>query len=176
MEKYIKKVLISESEIIQKCKELGNKITNDYKGKDILLVGLLKGSVPFMAELSKHIKLKVKFDYMKVSSYNGVESTNVVLKQDIEQNIEGKVVLIVEDILDTGKTLSTVIKMLKTRNPEDIQIVTLLDKKDGRVVPIDAKYVGFEIPNEFVVGYGLDFDENFRNLPYIGIIKEELYK
>ena len=113
---------------------------------------------------------------MKVSSYSGVESTNVVLKQDIEQDIEGKVVLIVEDILDTGKTLSTVIKMLKERNPEAVEIVTLLDKKEGRVVPIEAKYVGFEIPNAFVVGYGLDYNERFRNLPYVGIVKEEVYK
>lgn len=176
MKNKIERVLFSEEEIIEKCKELGKTISDEYRGKNVLLVGLLKGSIPFMAELSKYIDIEVAYDYMKVSSYSGVESTNVVLKQDIEQDIEGKVVLIIEDILDTGKTLSTVIKMLKERNPEDIQIVTLLDKKEGRKVDIKAKYVGFEIPNAFVVGFGLDYNERFRNLPYVGILKEEVYK
>ncbi len=176
MQSKIERILFSAEQITEKCKELGKIISEEYKGEDVLLVGLLKGSIPFMAELSKYIDIEVAYDYMKVSSYSGVESTNVVLKQDIEQDIEGKVVLIVEDILDTGKTLSTVIKMLEQRRPKEVQIVTLLDKKEGRKVPIEAKYIGFDIPNAFVVGFGLDYNERFRNLPYVGILKEEVYK
>lgn len=176
MHKDIKEVLFSQEEITNKCKELGDSISKDYEGKELLLVGLLKGSVPFLAELSKYITLDVTFDYMDVSSYDGAHSGSVVVKKDLEQEVEGKDILLVEDILDTGKTLTTVKSMLLEQGASSVEIVTMLDKKEGRLLPIEAKYVGYEIPNAFVVGYGLDFDEKYRNLPYVGILKEEVYK
>ena len=176
MHKDIKEILYTEEEIKAKCDELAKQIDQDYAGQEILLVGLLKGSVPFMAELAKHLKSDVKFDFMSVSSYSGVESKTLVVRQDIKEDIRGKNVLIVEDILDTGKTLSTVKAMLEERGAATVEIVTMLDKKEGRTFPIEAKYVGFEIPNAFVIGFGLDFDEKYRNLPYVGILKEECYQ
>ena len=159
MHKDIKEILYTEEEIKAKCDELAKQIDQDYAGQEILLVGLLKGSVPFMAELAKHLKSDVKFDFMSVSSYSGVESKTLVVRQDIKEDIRGKNVLIVEDILDTGKTLYNVKEML-----------------EGRVFDMKADYSGFKIPNAFVVGYGLDFNERYRQLPYIGILKEDCYK
>ena len=175
MHKNIKEILISEEQIIEKCKELGKIIDKDYEGKEVLLVGLLKGSVPFMAELAKHLNSDVTFDYMNVSSYDGVESKTLVVKQDLKEDVSGKNILIVEDILDTGKTLYNVKEMLLKRNANSV-IVTMLDKEEGRIIDMKADYVGFKIPNAFVVGYGLDFNEKYRQLPYVGILKEECYK
>lgn len=176
MHKDIKEVLFSEEQIREKCIELAGQIDEDYAGESILLVGLLKGSVPFMAELGKHLKSDVRFDYMNVSSYDGVESKTLVVKQDLQEEISGQNILIVEDILDTGKTLNNVKQMLETRNAKSVKIVTLLDKEEGRVFEMKAEYVGFKIPNAFVVGYGLDFNERYRQLPYVGILKEDCYK
>ena len=160
MHKNIKEILISEEQIIEKCKELGK----------------IKGSVPFMAELAKHLNSDVTFDYMNVSSYDGVESKTLVVKQDLKEDVSGKNILIVEDILDTGKTLYNVKEMLLKRNANSVKIVTMLDKEEGRIIDMKADYVGFKIPNAFVVGYGLDFNEKYRQLPYVGILKEECYK
>lgn len=176
MHKDVKEILYTQEEITQKCKELGKQITHDYRGKDVILIGLLKGSVPFLAELSKYIELDVTFDYMDVSSYEGVESRTITIKKDIDQDVSGKELLLVEDILDTGKTLSTVKAMFEERGAASVEIVTMLDKKEGRTYPIEAKYVGYEIPNAFVIGFGLDFNEKYRNLPYVGILKEECYQ
>ena len=165
MHKDIKEILYTEEEIKAKCDELAKQIDQDYAGQEILLVGLLKGSVPFMAELAKHLK-----------SYSGVESKTLVVRQDIKEDIRGKNVLIVEDILDTGKTLYNVKEMLEKRHAKSVKIVTLLDKEEGRVFDMKADYSGFKIPNAFVVGYGLDFNERYRQLPYIGILKEDCYK
>lgn len=162
MHKNIKEILISEEQIIEKCKELGKIIDKDYEGKEVLLVGLLKGSVPFMAELAKHLNSDVTFDYMNVSSYDGVESKTLVVKQDLKEDVSGKNILIVEDILDTGKTLYNVKEMLLKRNANSVKIVTMLDKEEGRIIDMKADYVGFKIPNAFVVGYGLDFNEKYR--------------
>ena len=152
MHKNIKEILISEEQIIEKCKELGKIIDKDYEGKEVLLVGLLKGSVPFMAELAKHLNSDVTFDYMNVSSYDGVESKTLVVKQDLKEDVSGKNILIVEDILDTGKTLYNVKEMLLKRNANSVKIVTMLDKEEGRIIDMKADYVGFKIPNAFVVG------------------------
>lgn len=176
MHKNIKEILISEEQIIEKCKELGKIIDKDYEDKEVLLVGLLKGSVPFMAELAKHLNIDVTFDYMNVSSYDGVESKTLVVKQDLKEDVSGKNILIVEDILDTGKTLYNVKEMLLKRNANSVKIVTMLDKEEGRIIDMKADYVGFKIPNAFVVGYGLDFNEKYRQLPYVGVLKEECYK
>lgn len=176
MHKDIKEILYTQEEIVEKCKELAKQITNDYNDKEVILVGLLKGSVPFLAELSKYIELDVTFDYMDVSSYEGVESRTITIKKDLDQDVKGKDILLVEDILDTGKTLTTVKAMLEERGANSVEIVTMLDKKEGRTYPIEAKYVGFEIPNAFVIGFGLDFNEKYRQLPYVGILKEECYQ
>lgn len=175
MNKDVKEVLFSEEQIKKRCKELASMIDKDYQGESILMVGLLKGSVPFMAELSKYIQSDVTFDYMKVSSYQGVQSKTFAVKQDLTQDVEGKHILIVEDILDTGKTLSNVKEMLFARKAKSVKIVTLLDKKEARVFDMEADYVGFEIPNKFVIGYGLDYNEKYRQLPYVGVLKEEVY-
>lgn len=176
MHKDVKEILYTQEEIVEKCKELAKQITNDYNDKEVILVGLLKGSVSFLAELSKYIELDVTFDYMDVSSYEGVESRTITIKKDLDQDVKGKDILLVEDILDTGKTLTTVKAMLEERGANSVEIVTMLDKKEGRTYPIEAKYVGFEIPNAFVIGFGLDFNEKYRQLPYVGILKEECYQ
>ncbi len=176
MNKDIKEILYTEEQIRNRCIELAKQIDDDYKGEEIILVGLLKGSVPFIVELSKHLESDVTFDYMKVSSYEGIQSKTLVVKQDLQEDIVGKNILIVEDILDTGKTLKNVKEMLITRDAKSVRIVTLLDKKEGRVFDMTADYVGFDIPNAFVVGFGLDFDEKYRQLPYVGILKEECYQ
>ena len=176
MHKDVKEILYTQEQITEKCKELAKRISEDYQGKSLLLVGLLKGSVPFLAELSKYIELDVFFDYMDVSSYEGAHSRSITIKKDIDQDVKGLELLLVEDILDTGKTLSTVKAMFLEKGAQTVEIVTLLDKKEGRKVPIEAKYVGFDVPNEFIIGFGLDYNEKYRNLPYVGILKEECYK
>ena len=173
----VEKVLISEKEIVDRCKELGAQISKDYEGKQPMIVGLLKGSVPFMAELIKYITVECEIDFMAVSSYSGTESMgDVKIVKDLDCSIKGMDVLVVEDIVDTGKTLEKVKKMLYTKGANDVKIVSLLDKPDRRTVEIEAEYVGFTIPNEFVIGFGLDFNQKYRNLPYVGVLKEECYK
>lgn len=177
LEKDIKKVLISHDEIVAAAKKLGAQLTEDYYGKNPILVGVLKGSVPFMAELIKHIDTHIELDFMIVSSYHGGTSSSGVIniKKDVDQDIAGRHILFIEDIIDTGKTLKSLCEMFKDRNAASVKIATLLDKPEGRLVEIEADYTCFTIPNEFVVGYGLDYVENYRNLPYVGILKEEVY-
>ncbi|HET1224026.1 TPA: hypoxanthine phosphoribosyltransferase [Streptococcus pneumoniae] len=177
LENDIKKVLVSHDEITEAAKKLGAQLTKDYAGKNPILVGILKGSIPFMAELVKHIDIHIEMDFMMVSSYHGGTASSGVIniKQDVTQDIKGRHVLFVEDIIDTGQTLKNLRDMFKEREAASVKIATLLDKPEGRVVEIEADYTCFTIPNEFVVGYGLDYKENYRNLPYIGVLKEEVY-
>lgn len=177
LEQDIKKILISHDEIVTAARELGQKLTEDYQGKNPILVGILKGSVPFMAELIKHIDMHIELDFMLVSSYHGGTSSSGVINiiKDMDQDIKGRDILFVEDIIDTGKTLKSLKELFEGRQPASVKIATLLDKPEGRLVEIEADYTCFTIPNEFVVGYGLDYDENYRNLPYIGVLKEEVY-
>lgn len=177
LEQDIKKILISHDEIVTAARELGQKLTEDYQGKNPILVGILKGSVPFMAELIKHIDTHIELDFMLVSSYHGGTSSSGVINiiKDMDQDIKGRDILFVEDIIDTGKTLKSLKELFEGRQPASVKIATLLDKPEGRLVEIEADYTCFTIPNEFVVGYRLDYDENYRNLPYIGVLKEEVY-
>ena len=178
MNKDVKEILLSEEQISEKVKELGEKITRDYEGMDLLVVVILKGSVIFASDLLRQIKKPVEIDFMAVSSYgNGAKTTGVVkIIKDLNDPIEGKNVLIIEDILDSGRTLSNLVELLKTRNPNSVEICTLLNKPDRREAEVDTKYSGFDIPDEFVIGYGLDYAEKYRNLPYIGILKREVYE
>ena len=178
MNKNVARILISEEEIVKKSIELGKQITEDYKnGKAPILVALLKGSVPFLADLIKHIDLDIEFDFMDVSSYEGTESIgDIKINKDLDRSVRNEKVLLVEDIIDTGRTLKTVTKLMKDKGAVDVKVVTLLDKPERREVDIEADYVGFVIPNEFVIGYGLDFNQKYRNLPYVGVLKEECYK
>ncbi|NLY46028.1 MAG: hypoxanthine phosphoribosyltransferase [Tissierella sp.] len=177
MRSVIKEVLVSEEEIKLRVKELGQEITKDYGGKDLFLVGILKGAVIFMAELCKNIDLPILIDFMAVSSYGySSESTGEVkINKDLDFSVEGKDVLIVEDIIDTGFTLSYLTDNLKKRGANSVKIVTLLDKPDRRNVEVKVDYLGFSIPDEFIVGYGLDYAELYRNLPYVAALKEEVY-
>ncbi|HGA1217541.1 TPA: hypoxanthine phosphoribosyltransferase, partial [Streptococcus suis] len=173
----IKKILVSEEEIVAKCKELGQILATDYADKNPILVGILKGSIPFMAELMKHIDAHVETDYMVVSSYHGgTESCGTVkIIKDLDNSVAGRHIIFVEDIIDTGRTLKELKELFALRQAASIKIATLLDKPEGRVVEIEPDYTCFTIPNEFVVGFGLDYDENYRNLPYVGVLKEEVY-
>ncbi|EHJ55914.1 hypoxanthine-guanine phosphoribosyltransferase [Streptococcus urinalis FB127-CNA-2] len=177
LEQDIEKILFSEEDIIKETKKLGKQITEDYQGKNPLLVGVLKGSVPFIAELIKHIDTHVELDFMVVSSYHGGMSSSGEVKiiKDVDTNIEGRDVVFIEDIIDTGRTLLYLRDMFKYRKAKSVKIATLFDKPEGRVVDIDADYVCYDVPNEFIVGYGLDYAENYRNLPYVGVLKEEIY-
>ncbi|MGT2926404.1 hypoxanthine phosphoribosyltransferase [Streptococcus cuniculipharyngis] len=177
LEQDIKKVLYTEEQIIAKSKELGQLLTKDYAGKNPLLVGILKGSVPFMAELMKHIDTHIEVDFMVVSSYHGgtTSSGEVKILKDVDTNVEGREVIFIEDIIDTGRTLKYLRDMFKYRQAKSVKIATLFDKPEGRQVEIEADYVCYDVPNEFIVGFGLDYAENYRNLPYVGVLKEEVY-
>ena len=176
MHKDIDRILLSEEEIVNRCKELGKQISMDYAGKHLVLVGLLKGCVPFMSELLKRIECDTEIDFMDVSSYDGTESQgDVRIIKDLDRSPKDDDILIVEDIVDTGRTLKTVKKLLLSKGASSVKIVTLLDKPDRRVVEIEPDYCGFIVPNEFVVGQGLDFNQKYRNLPYIGVLKPECY-
>ncbi len=176
MKNDIKKVSVSEEQIEEMLTRLGKEITNDYAGKEPIFMGLLKGCNPFMVDLLKHIDLYCTVDYMDVSSYAGTKSTgNVRINHDLDINVEGKDIIVVDDILDTGRTLNAVVNLLKARGANSVKLCVLLDKPEGRVAPIYADYIGGLVPNEFVVGYGLDYNEKYRNLPYIGVLKEEVY-
>lgn len=167
-------VLLSENEIKQKVNELAQVIESEYEGQDILLVGILKGASVFVADLMRAIKLDVNIDFMSVSSYgSGTTSSGTVkILKDLDVDIDGKNVLIVEDIIDSGATLRNLYDTLMTRNPKSLRLCTLLDKPSRRKVNIDVDYVGFVIEDKFIVGYGIDYDEKYRNLPYIGIVED----
>ena len=172
----ISQVLITEAKIIERCKELGEIITKDYQGEQPILVALLKGSVCFLTELCKYIELPLEIDFLDVSSYAGTESTGEInIRKDLDRSIKDREILIIEDIVDTGRTLKTVKRFLYNKGAKNIKIAALLDKKCRRVVEIDADYVGFEIEDYFVVGFGLDYNQKYRNLPFIGVLKKELY-
>lgn len=176
MNEDIKKISVSEAEISQIVERLGKQISKDYHGKMPLFIGLLKGCNPFMMDLLKHVDIKCTLDYMNVTSYEGTSSTGIVkITQDIKTDVLGKDVIVVDDILDTGRTLDEIKKSLIRRGAKSIKLCVLLDKPEGRIVDISADYVGGLVPNEFVVGYGLDYNELYRNLPYIGVLKEEVY-
>lgn len=173
----IKEILYTEEQLKDVTRELGKKISEDYQGKELILVGILKGSILFMADLIRAITIPCTMDFMAVSSYgSSSESSGIVrILKDLDFVIENKNVLIVEDIIDSGTTLSYLIDYLKRRNPQSLEITCLLNKPDRRKVDISVKYTGFEVPDFFLVGYGLDYAEKYRNLPYIGILKEEIY-
>ena len=177
MQQDVLRVLLSEEEIRAKCKEMGARISQEYKGKNLMLVTVLKGAVVFLADLMRAIEVPAEIDFMVVSSYgSGVKSSGVVkIVKDLDVPLAGKDLLIVEDILDSGLTLSYIKELLASRGPASIKIATLLDKPSRRKVDLVADYIGFSVPDEFVIGYGLDYDEKSRNLPYISILKPEVY-
>lgn len=178
MHKDVEKILLSEEEIAQICKNLGNKITKDYEGKDLLVVGILKGSIVFFADVVRNIDLDINLDFMVVSSYGAGATTSgmVQILKDISVDIEGKNLLIVEDIVDTGVTLYNVKNVLLERGAASVKICTFLDKPSRRTADITADYIGAVVPDEFVVGYGLDYAEKYRNLPYLGVLKRQVYE
>ena len=177
MNKDIKEVLISEEQIKQAVERIALQIEKDFEGKEVLFVGLLKGSIAFMADLLKAYQKTCTIDFMDVSSYGaGTQSTGRVnIIKDLSQPIDGKDIVIVEDIIDSGNTLSFIKAYFAAKNANSVKICTLLNKPDRRVVDIDVDYIGYDIPDEFVVGYGLDYDEHYRNLPYIGILDRSVY-
>jgi hypoxanthine phosphoribosyltransferase len=178
MKQDIQEVLFSEEVLAKRIKELAKEISDDYKNKDLVVVGILKGSVLFAAELIKNISIHCEIDFMAVSSYgNSTETSGVVrILKDLDNNIEGKDILIVEDIVDTGVTLTYLLKYLEARKANSIEIVTLLNKQVRRTADLEAKYIGFEVPDGFIVGYGIDYAEKYRNLPFVGTLKDEIYK
>lgn len=177
MDSFVEEILLSNKEIVEVCERLGEQITADYRDKKPILVGLLKGSIPFLAELMKHIKCNLEVDFMQASSYVGVKSSGAVMVlKDMITPVVGRHLLIVEDIVDTGLTLQEVMNLLSDRGAASIEVVTLLDKPEGRKVEVDLKYVGRRIPNKFVIGFGLDYNELYRNLDYIGVLKASVYK
>ena len=166
-------IMLTEEEVDKKIQELGERISADYAGRSVHLVCVLKGGSFFMCELAKRITVPVSLDFMSVSSYGGdTKSSGVVrIVKDLDEPLEGKDVLVIEDIVDSGRTLSYLLEMLSDRRPNSLKLCTLLDKPERRVVDVKVDYTGFEIPDEFVVGYGLDYDQRYRNLPYIGVVK-----
>jgi hypoxanthine phosphoribosyltransferase len=178
MEKDIEKVLVTEEEIQAKIKVLAAQLTEEYKDRFPLAIGVLKGAMPFMADLLKRMNCYLEMDFMDVSSYGNstVSSGEVKIIKDLDTSVEGRDLLIIEDIIDSGLTLSYLVDLFKYRQAKSIKIVTLLDKPTGRKKAIKADYVCFDVPNEFVVGYGLDYAEKYRNLPYIGVLKPEVYQ
>jgi hypoxanthine phosphoribosyltransferase len=173
----IERILISQDEIQDKIATLSKQISEDYRGKDLLLVGVLKGAFVFMSDLAREIDLPIEFDFMAVSSYgSSTKSSGVVrILKDLDYEITGRHVLLVEDIIDSGLTISYLLRYLEARGPASLEICSLFWKKGEQAVPLDVKYPGFEIPPVFVVGYGLDYSEKYRNLPYIGVLKESAY-
>ncbi len=177
MNEDIEEILISEEHILSKVQELGTQITRDYQGKNLLLLGTLKGAVPFIADLARAIHLPLELDYMAVASYgNSTQSSGIVrIIKDLEGPIDHKHVLIVEDIIDSGLTLHYLVDLIKRRNPLSLRLCSLLNKQRERIRNVEVDYLGFNIPDKFVVGYGLDYAQRYRNLPYIGILKPEVY-
>lgn len=177
LEKDILNVLLTEEQIEEKVRELGETLTTEYKDKFPLAIGILKGAMPFMSDLMKRVDTYIEMDYMDVSSYGNatVSSGEVKIIKDLNTSVEGRDILIIEDIIDSGMTLSYLVDLFKYRKAKSIKLVTLLDKPTGRKVDLKADYVGFEVPDAFVVGYGLDYAEKYRNLPYVGVLKKEVY-
>lgn len=177
MHQDVKEILFTEEQIQKRVREMGAQITADYAGKTILLCGILKGAVVFYTDLARQIQVPVKFDFMSCSSYgsSATSSGAVTIRKDMDNDVAGKDILIVEDIIDTGITLSYLVPYLKDRRANSVKLATLLSKPSRRKVDIHVDYNGFEIPDAFVVGYGLDYDSSYRNLPYIGILKKEIY-
>lgn len=173
----ILKTLYSEEDIKQACQTLGQQISEDYKGKTPIVIGVLKGAIFFMTDIVREMDIYTKLDFIDVSSYNGgtESSGSVKLIKDIDVDVNGKDVIFMEDIIDTGRTLKYLKELLADRGANSIKVCTLMDKPEGRVVEVKADYVGFEVPNEFVVGYGLDYDGKYRNLPYVGVLKPKIY-
>ncbi|EOT45347.1 MULTISPECIES: hypoxanthine phosphoribosyltransferase [Enterococcus] len=178
LEKDIEKILVTKEQIRTRCEELGKELTAEYQDKNPLVVGVLKGAVPFMADIVREMDCYLEIDFMDVSSYGNalVSSGEVKIVKDLDTNVEGRDMLIVEDIIDSGRTLAYLVDLFKYRKAKSVKIVTLLDKPEGRVVDIEADYIGFDVPNEFVVGYGLDYIEQYRNLPYVGVLKPSVYQ
>ena len=174
----VERVLLDEQQIRDRLAELGERITADYADEPPILVGVLKGAVMVMADLARQVDLKVEMDWMAVSSYgSGTKSSGVVrILKDLSADISGRNVLIVEDIIDSGLTLKWLLSNLRSRGPRSVEVATLLRKPEAARVEIDVKYVGFDIPNEFVIGYGLDYAENYRNLPYVGVLERSIYE
>jgi hypoxanthine phosphoribosyltransferase len=178
LEDDIERILIPEEEIQATVRRLGDEVTRDYAGRDLLLVGVLKGAFVLMGDLSRHIRLPLQFDFMAVSSYGAATKTSGVVRilKDLDHEIEGRNVLLVEDIVDSGLTLAYLLKNLRTRRPASLEVCALLHKTAMQKVDVNLRYVGFQIPPEFVVGYGLDYDERFRNLPYVATLKPAAYQ
>lgn len=174
----IEKVIVNEEQLQNRLKEIARQIENDYKDQDLLLVGVLKGAVMVMADLTRHINRHVEIDWMAVSSYgSGTKSSGVVrILKDLDRDITGKNVLIIEDIVDTGLTLDWLSQNLKSRGAGSVEIMTVLRKPDAAIVKVDVRYVGFDIPKDFVIGYGLDFNEKYRNLPFIAVLAKHMYE
>ena len=173
MDKDICKVMFNEVELNGACKRLGEQITKDYEGKDLLIVGILNGAIVFVTDLMRQIDRQINIDFMSVSSYGSATKSSGVVKivKDLDEPIKDKDVLVVEDIVDSGRTLSYLMEMLRDRGPKSLHLCTLLDKPERRVVEVNVDYTGFQIPDKFVVGYGLDYDQHYRNLPYIGVVE-----
>ena len=178
MQDDILKVLLSEEQIAEKVAQIGRQITEDYQDKNLLMVSVLKGSVVFMADLMRAVDCPARIDFMSVSSYGSGTKTSGVVKivKDLDLNLEGYDLLLVEDILDSGVTLSYLLELLRARRPASVRLCVLLDKPNRRKVPVNIDYRGLEVPDEFIVGYGLDYAEQYRNLPEIGILKREIYE
>ncbi|WP_027847186.1 hypoxanthine phosphoribosyltransferase [Marinococcus halotolerans] len=174
----IQDILISEEELQTKIKELGTTLTEEYDGRFPLVIGVLKGALPFMADIVKRMNIHLEMDFMDVSSYAGgtVSTGEVKIIKDLDTTVYDRDIVILEDIIDSGRTLKYLISLLQTRGAKSLKVVTLLDKPEGRVVDLTADLVGFTVPDEFVVGYGLDYAERYRNLPYIGVLKPEIYQ
>lgn len=177
MHQDIEKILVSEEKLQQRVKELGKQIAQDYKDQNPLCVGILIGAVPFIADLIRYMNIPLEIDFMSVSSYGDAMTSSGVVRilKDLEKSIEGRHVLIVEDIVDSGLTLSYLVNLLQGRNPQSIRTVVLLDKRSCRTVDFEPDYHGFVIPDQFAVGYGMDYAERYRNLPYVGVLKKEVY-
>ncbi len=174
----IEKVIVNEEQLQSRLKEIARQIENDYKDQDLLLIGVLKGAVMVMADLTRHINRHVEIDWMAVSSYgSGTKSSGVVrILKDLDRDITGRNVLIIEDIVDTGLTLDWLSQNLKSRGAGSVEIMTVLRKPDAAIVKVDVRYVGFDIPKDFVIGYGLDFNEKYRNLPFIAVLAKHMYE
>lgn len=178
LEKDIEKVLVTHDEIVEVSRKLGHQITKDYKDKKPVIIGLLNGCLPFMAELIKHIDLYCVYELMSVQSYHGGTASvgDVKITKDLDVSVEGRHVIIAEDIVDTGRTINVVKKLLEYRGAKSVEVATLLDKPEGRVEAFTPKYIGVTIPKLFVVGFGLDYEGLYRNIPYVGVLKESVYK
>ena len=174
----IAEILVDQDRIAGKVRELGARIADDYSEKDLVMVSILKGALPFLADLMREVPIPLSLDFLEVSSYGDATETSGVVRilKDLAKPIEARDVLVVEDIVDTGKTLSFVLDHLRSQRPASVRLCTLLDKPSRRIVPITIDYRGFEIPDKFVVGYGLDYAEHYRNLPFIGVLKPEVYR